>query len=299
MNTWNYLTNPAYAGMFWPEVIVGLAVAVMCSLLSVLVVLKRLSFIGQGISHAAFGGVGIAAILGFTGAGIAGTATGGLAYLAIVTLFCLGAAAIIARLSDRRTTSADTAIGIVLVSSMMLGAILLHESFARAGATGRAPPPSWESILFGSIGGVAWPDAASAWAIATLVIAALWWSRRPLLFWAFDEPAAPAFGIPSRSMRFLLMLLLTLAIVASMKLAGVVLATALLVLPGAAALHLSDRLARVLILSTTIATFGVAGGLILSFEANWPGGPSIVAVLTVLYLAARLATAPTRTPAPA
>ena len=73
MNTWKYLTDPVYAGMFWPAIVTGLAVAVLCSLLSVLVVIKRMAFIGQGISHAAFGGIGVAAVLGLVG----GTMTAG------------------------------------------------------------------------------------------------------------------------------------------------------------------------------------------------------------------------------
>ncbi|MFM9994304.1 MAG: metal ABC transporter permease [Phycisphaerales bacterium] len=270
--TIRYLTDPALAPIFWPGVIVGLGVGVMCSALSVFVVLKRLSFIGQGISHAAFGGIGLAVALGL-GAGAP--------QLGVVALFCLGSAWAVARLSDRRTTTADTAIGIVLVASMALGAILLSRAF-------RGAPRNWESILFGSIVGVGWADARLAWGVAAAIVVALWGARRSLLFWAFDEPAAEAFGVRGSRVRLLLMVLLTLAIVASMKLAGVVLATALLVLPGAAALHLSDRLRAVLALSLSIGVLGVIGGLVLSFESDWPTGPSIVSVLTVLYAAARI-----------
>ncbi len=275
--TIHYLTDPSLAPIFWPGVIVGLGVAVMCSVLSVFVVLKRMSFIGQGISHAAFGGIGIAVALGLAA---------GVPQLGVVAAFCLASAWAVAWLSERRTTAADTAIGIVLVASMALGAILLSVTFgsARAGA----PPRNLESILFGSITEVTWVDARLAWAVAAAIVIAVWAARRPLVFWAFDEPAAEAFGVPCGRVRLLLMLLLTLAIVASMQLAGVVLATALLVLPGATALHLSDRLRRVLGLALGAGLLGVLGGLVLSFEAGWPTGPGIVAVLTGLYAASRL-----------
>lgn len=281
-DTIRYLTDPALAPLFRPGVAVGLGIAIMCSALSVFVVLKRLSFIGQGISHAAFGGIGVAvalaSLLGFS-------AAGEIPLLLVVAAFCLVAAWAVATLGDRRTTSADTAIGIVLVASMALGAILLPMFQGGAGA---ARPRSMESVLFGSIAGVGWADARLAWAVAAAILVALWAARRPLLFWAFDEPAAEAFGVRGSRVRLLLMVLLTLAIVASMKLAGVVLATALLVLPGAAALHLSDRLRPVLALSLALGLLGVLGGLVLSFESNWPTGPSIVAVLTGLYAAARI-----------
>jgi zinc transport system permease protein len=281
VNTLRYLTDPTLRNLFWPGVIVGLGVALMCSMLSVFVVLKRLSFIGQGISHAAFGGVGIAAAMGLAAAGFP--------YLSVVVAFCLAAAWLVARLSERGGTSADTAIGIVLVSSMMLGAILLHEAFVHAARTpGTARPPQWESILFGSINGVGWPDAGLAWGVAAAVLATLWLLRRPLLFWAFDEPAAPAFGVPGRGMRLVLMVLLTLAIVASMRLAGVVLATALLVLPGAAALNLSDRLRTVMAMALGCGLAGILGGLMMSFELDWPPGPSIVGVLVIVFAVSRV-----------
>src|SRR6185436_17351355 len=118
-----------YASLYWPGVIAGLAMALMCSVLSVLVVLKRLAFIGQGISHAAFGGIGLAAVLGLTAAVGKAAPMHGVPQFAIVLVFCLGAALLIGLISQRGNgeagTHADTAIGIVLVGSMALGAILL------------------------------------------------------------------------------------------------------------------------------------------------------------------------------
>lgn len=289
MRSLDYLADPFVRGLYWPGVITGLAVGLMCAVLSVVVVLKRMSFIGQGISHAAFGGVGVAAVLGvwLGGPASGGLASGGLAQGLIVLAFCLAAALLIAWLSDRHGATADTAIGIVLVGSMAAGAILIHLAWKAS----RTPMPSWESVLFGSIFAV---DQAGAWAACSATVAtllALWWFRRPLLFWAFDEPAAGAFGVPARRMKVLLVVLLTISIVTGMKLVGVVLATALLVLPGATALRLSDRLWPVLAIAAGCGTLGVVGGLLLSFEADWPSGPSIVAVLTILYAAARLARA--------
>ncbi|MCC6678363.1 MAG: metal ABC transporter permease [Phycisphaerales bacterium] len=279
LRTLEYLTSPELAPLYWPGVVTGLVIAVLCASLSVVVVLKRMAFIGQGISHAAFGGVGVAAVLGLAAAGGAGA---GLGQSLVVLAFCLAAGLGIGWLSEKGQTQSDTAIGIVLVASMALGAVLLQYAHLR----GRAGSVAWESLLFGSIMNVAWPDSIAAIVVALAIIAGLWLARRPMLFWAFDEPAAPAFGVPTRAMRFILLLMLAVATVTAMKLAGVVLATAMLVLPGATALQLSHRFGRVMIWSQVIAIGGVLAGLILSFEFDQPTGACIVLVLSLIFGAA-------------
>ena len=106
-----------------------------------------------------------------------------------------------------------------------------------------------------------------------------------MLFWALDEASAEAFGVNTQRIKMVLLILNALAIVTVMRLAGVVLATALLVLPGATALRLSDRLWGVLAWSLAVAITGVLAGLSLSFEADLSPGPSVVLVLVALYAA--------------
>jgi len=282
LNTFRYLTDPDFTSLYWPGVIAGLAMAAMCAVLSVLVVVKRLAFIGQGISHAGFGGIGIAAVLGLTATATRNAPMHGIPQFLVVLAFCLGAALLIGVISRRggrgeAGTHADTAIGIVLVATMALGAILLSAS--RKGL-------AWESFLFGSLLQVGFYDAGVAWVLAIVTIGVLWVSRRGLLFWAFDEPAAEAFGVRGNVCGFTLLVLLALATVTAMKLAGVVLATAMLVLPGAIALKVSAKFWPVVVLSLAAATLGLLGGVILSFEANWPPGPCIVGVLSVMFGAA-------------
>ena len=231
------LFDPLTLQLFGPPLLAGVAIAAVCAVLSPLVVLKRLGFVGQGISHAAFGGIGIASVLGLGGFGAGAAASAG--QFGVVLGFCLLCGVLIAWLTQRGAGEADTAIGIVLVGAMALGAVLIE---AGARMHGR-PPPSWESILFGSILSVDWADAGVAWAVAAAIVGVVWLARRPLLFWAFDEAAAPTFGVPAATMKYLLVVLLTLAIVTAMKLA------ALLVLPGAAAVRVSDRLKAVMGLS--------------------------------------------------
>lgn len=283
MRTIEYLfQRPDMMALFWPAVVVGLLIAVLCSVLSVLVVLKRMSFIGQGVSHAAFGGVGLAMALGLGGGG-----AGHLSVMAVVAVACVGSALGIAYLSDRKGVNADTAIGIVLVAAMALGFILIQG--ASEGMRARDERPiSVEAVLFGSMFGVRWSDAAMAAAVGAAELGLLWWYRRRLLFWAFDGVSAESCGVSAVFARTMLLVLLALSIVVTMRLAGVVLATALLVLPGATALRCSARLWPVVGLAVAAGVLGVVGGIVASFELNWPAGPSIVLVQVVVYSAVRL-----------
>lgn len=227
-------------------------------------------------------------MLGFGGAA-AGAASGAAfsAQLGIVFLFCLFAALQIGFLTSgdsgrrggRGRAQADTAIGIVLVASMGLGSLLLHIAEKQQ----RVATVSWESLLFGSIVSVSEADAWAAGVVALLIVGALFLVRRPLTFWAFDEPAAAAFGVNAGLMRLVLLVMLALATVTAMKLAGVVLATAMLVLPAAAAVQFSQRAGTVTLMSVLFALLAVACGMVLSFELDWPTGASIVLVLAALF----------------
>ncbi len=309
MSLWSIITDPAGdMAIVLPGILTALAVVLMCSVLSPLVVIKRLGFIGQGISHSAFGGIGVAAVLAYPGLMIPGLMSerwhlraGSTLEFWVIVAFCSIAALGMTAVSRKRTTPEDTAIGIFLVGSMALGALLVEaarasasSARARFAAEGLPLPQaldqvdfrSWESILFGSVYVNARADVLLAFGVLAGVLAVMAWLRRPLAFWALDEETARAFGVPTPALRTVLMLVLALAVVTCMKTTGVILATALLVLPGAIALRLSRRLGVVWTLSLTAGLAGLVGGIELSLQRNWPPGPCIVAVLAVLFAAA-------------
>ena len=281
--------------------VVALGIAAQAAALSLFVVTKRLAFIGQGISHAAFGGVGVAAALGLLATGDLGAP----AYIGIIGVFCIGAALAMAWLSGRRGVREDTAIGIGLVASMALGLLLLqvnshddahaaHNDEPRAVAVATHTDTDTDTdthfeidaVLFGNILGVGWRDAALTWGIAAIVLGTLWAQRRRVVFWAFDEDGAQAFGVPSHKVRALVMVLLALSIVVTMRLAGVLLASAVLLLPAATALRLSAQLERVLALSMLVATVGMVGGVLLSAALGIASvGPMVVLTLVALFAA--------------
>lgn len=283
INLLTWLSDPDTRGLvIWP-LLAGAAVVLMCAVLSVLVVVKRLAFVGQGVAHSAFGGFGVAAVMaavfGATWMGQESTFE-----QAVVMVFCVLAALGMAGVSDRRAVQVDTGIGLFLVASMALGALLLQTAQVIAERSGHAMNPrSWESVLFGSISTANEIDALRAWIVAAFVLLVLWLVRRPLLFYVVDETSAPAFGVRVRLMRTILMTLLASTTVIAMKLTGVVLSSALLVLPGAAALKLSGRLGRVVAISCVIGLLGLVVGMVASLQWNVQAGPCMVVVLCLIF----------------
>lgn len=272
--------------LFWPSLVAGIAIALFTGLLSPLIVLRKMAFVGQGISHAAFGGAGLAAVLGLT----APTLIHAAGTLGIIAAVCVLCGVLIAAIANKTDASEDTLIGVFLVAFMALGSILLSMATRGVRLNASGPPPTGvETWLFGSILDIERNDALLAWIAAIGIGLALVVMRRSLVFWSLDEAGARASGINAARVRMTVMVLVAIAVVAAMKLAGAVLATALLVLPGAIALRLSARLSVVLLLSVGAAIAGVVGGLLGSFVAGvLPAGPCIVVVLVGMYAAVGL-----------
>jgi ABC-type Mn2+/Zn2+ transport system permease subunit len=268
---------------FWQAVAAVGAVSLACSLLSVLVVIKRMAFIGQGISHAGFGGYALAVFLGLAG---------GWTEQIIVVAFCLATAWAVGSLSRRRTLEVDTAIGVLLVAAMALGVLLLNLRIElqnldwyrqRFGASATVP---WEQQLFGQIVWISPLQLRLSVGLSLAVILLAATLFKELVFFTFDEPVSRVFGVPSRAMHYLTLTMLALTVVVGMQLVGFILVSALLVMPGAGALLLSRRLPVVLSGSAAIGVVGSLAGLLL---AGWQGdlspGACIVGVLFLAFLA--------------
>ena len=283
MKTIEYLFDPAFAPLFWPGTAAALLVAVLCAPLSPFVVLKKMAFIGQGVSHAAFGGVGLVLYL----SALAGSGGWGWWQQFAVLVFAAGAGLWISVLARRRGT--DTAIGIVLAVCMAAGFELYRLAAGIAVRDARVPnPPGIEELLFGSVLNVSAAGAVGTGIAAVVVLFVLWWVRRPLVAWAFDEATAGSLGINGGRMRSLLLLMLAVAVVTTMQIAGVVLATAMLVLPGVIGLSLGRTLWGAVVWSVVAGLVGVSVGLVLTFEFEVQPGPSVVLVLAALMLGSRL-----------
>jgi ABC-type Mn2+/Zn2+ transport system permease subunit len=255
------------------------ALGVAAAVLSVFVVLRRWAYLGEGIAHAGFGGVGTAVLLA-----IAFPAINDEAIIFLISAgFALATAMAVAWISRHRAVSGDTAVGIFVAAALSWGliAFAIHSHLGRGGASG------WENYLIGNINmfSAATATLAALLAAAILVIVAV--LRRQIILYCFDPTLAEVTGVPVGFVHYLLILLIGLIIIATMRLVGNLLVAALLVLPGAAGLAVSRKLKIVIAVAITLNVVAVVGGILMN--SHWPfidAGPAIVAVLFVEFLIA-------------
>jgi zinc transport system permease protein len=241
----------------------GILTALLCGSLSFFVVLRRLAFVGSGVAHAAFGGVAIATLFGLP------PLAGGLA----AALAVAGAAA----RAEGSSVSEDSAVGVFTVAAMALGVVAL--GFVRTNV-------DLFGLMFGNILTVAPADLLVLGVATAAVLLALAAFFRPLLLASVDEEGAGVAGVNTGAMRLLVLVLVGVAVVAALKVVGILLVSALLVLPGAAARPLAARWPALLAGSVAVAFVSVVGGLLLSVAADVAPGAAIILVGAALFVGA-------------
>lgn len=268
---------------FQRAVAAGLLVSVGSGLIGVFVVQRRLSFLGDGLAHAAFGGMGIGAFVIVT-AGLIGS---GMALLDnpiwIATPFSLLVALVIYVVRTRTGLSSDTAIGVAFAVSVALGVMFFS----------LIPPDtnlglSLMDLLFGSILGVRRIDLvvmAVVMGVSAVVLLANWGA---LAYATFDDELARADGVNTRALELVLYLVAAVIVSVSAVVVGVILMAAYLVIPAATARLLARTLAQMTALSVALGALATAAGLGLSFLLDVPSGATIVLVQAALFIPAAL-----------
>ncbi|HWP23841.1 MAG TPA: metal ABC transporter permease, partial [Candidatus Binatia bacterium] len=231
--------------------------------IGVYVVLRRMSYIGHGLSHAIFGGAVLSYVWNvnfFIGGG----------------LWALLAGALIHFISHRRWVGADAAIGVVTTSSFALGVAIIstHRTFTR----------NIEAALFGNILGITRRDVWIVLAVSLLVAAALFLIRRPLLFATFDPEVASAYGVSTGKIDLLFILLLAATVLASTQILGVTLVAAAMVIPPVIARYLTHRFQTLLVLSPLLGALCGAVGMFLSFYFDISSAATIVLTSAALFI---------------
>ena len=267
----SWLTEPLEFAFFRHGLIVATLAGALCGLIGVYVTLRGMSYIGHGLSHAIFGGAAASALVGFNfylGAGLWGMAS----------------ALAIGRVTRRRIIGSDAAIGVITTASFAFGIALL-------GLYGQVRR-SIDAAIFGSVLGV---TVADVWIVAGVTLASVavvLAFYRKLLFTTFDPEVADVSGVNTARMDALLMLLLSVSILATMKVLGVVLIAAVLVIPPVVARMLTNSFARMLWLSTGIGGACGFAGMVLSYHLDVSSGATIVLVGAALFAVVFAATGP-------
>lgn len=260
----NWLIEPFRYPFMQSAALAGVLVGVTCAVLGVYVVLRRMAFIGDAMAHTILPGLVIAYLQNlnlFFGAIVAG----------LVTALGIG------WLSRRREIREDTAIGILFTGMFALGILLIStvRSFR-----------DFTHMLFGYILGVTNEQLIVIAAIAVIVLGVLALFHKELELTSFDPTHAEVIGLDAGRMRLLLLVLMALAVVGAIQAVGVVLTSALLVVPAAAASMLTQRLPRMMLLSAAIAVVSAVVGLLISYHFDVASGATIVLTCIACFLAA-------------
>ena len=257
------LFEPYGFQFFRNGIVVATVAGALCGLLGVFVVLRGMSYIGHGLSHAVFGGAAASAVIGinfFIGAGIWGIISG----------------VLIARVARRRVLGADAAIGVVTTASFALGLALMN----RYGQASK----SIEAVLFGSVLGVKVSDiiAVSLVAVFALAIIVVWY--RKMLFSTFDPDVAQVSGVNVSVVEVVLLSLLSLTILVTMRVIGTLLISALLVIPAAAARMTTNSFSRLLWISPLIGAVTCFIGMNLSYHLDTSASATIILLDALVFI---------------
>jgi len=257
------LLEPYSFEFFRQGIVVATIAGALCGLLGVFVILRGMSYIGHGLSHAVFGGAAASAVIGvnfFLGAGIWGVVSG----------------VLIARVARRRVLGADAAIGVVTTASFALGLALMN----RYGQASK----SIEAVLFGSVLGVKLADivAVAAVALFSLTVIIVWY--RKLLFSTFDRDVAQVSGVNVGLVEAVLLALLSLTILVTMRVIGTLLISALLVIPAAASRLTTNSFSRLLWLSPVIGAVTCFVGMNASYHLDTSASATIILIDAIVFV---------------
>lgn len=265
----DFLREPLNYEFFRHGLVAATLAGALCGLMGVYIVLRRMSYIGHGLSHAVFGGAVVSALMGwnfFLGAGAWGFLS----------------ALLIQGTARRRNIGADAAIGVITTASFALGVALISKS--------RAFEKNFESALFGNILGVTPEDLIAIGVVSAVVAVAVFFGFKQLLFATFDPEIAPIYGIPMRWVDTAFALALAATIVVCMNVVGVTLIAAAIVIPPVSARLLTNSFGTLVVLSTFLGAACGFFGMFVSYYWDVASGPAIILLAAAAFGAVYLLT---------
>jgi zinc transport system permease protein len=243
--------------------VAGVAIAIICSLMGMFLVLRRYSLFGDALSHMAFGGISLGL---FTGIYPLWTA------FIVSVLGALG----ITRLRKSTKISGDAAIAVLLVSGLGIGVLLIS-------ATGGFKVDLF-SFLFGSILLISFEDMLLILGISSGIVATLVAFRKQLLHMTFDEEQAKVSGINTDKLNYIFVVLASITVITSMRLVGILLISALIVLPNITAIMFGKGFKKTVMLSISMSVVSVVSGIILSYYLDLAPSGMIVMISVAMLV---------------
>ncbi len=250
-------------GFLTNAVIACVLSGIVCGVLGTYIVCRRMVFLSGGITHASFGGIGIAHYLGQDP--ILGAA-----------LFSVLSAVGIEWSSGRGQVREDSAIGIVWSVGMALGIIFIYMTPGYA--------PNLMSFLFGSILTVTSSDIIATGTLAVIVVGLFTLFHRPVMYVAFDRDFAASQGVPVMAVSYFMGILVALGIVFSIRTVGIVLLISLLTLPAVIANVFTKSFRRIALWGAVIAVAGNFLGVWTSYMLDIPAGAATIFILSITLL---------------
>lgn len=263
----NTLLMPFQFEFFRNGTMAAVLVGALCSLIGVYIVLRGMSYIGHGLSHAVFGGAVVAFVMQvnfYIGAGIWGFV----------------AAVLINQTVQRTRINADAAIGVITTASFAIGVALISRY--------RRFTQSFDAALFGNVLGVTTTDLLVIGGVTLLVAALVLIFYKQLLFTTFDSEVAAVYGVPTPWVEVWFALILAAAIIASIQILGVTMIAAALVVPAITARLLTDSFHRMIAISTALGALTGLFGMYLSFYVDVSSGATIVLLQAAIFCLAML-----------
>ena len=279
----NFLLEPFTTDFMVRAFIAGVTIGALCALVGVLVVQRGLAFIGDGLAHAAFGGIALGLLVGpalektpnvqANARALAMVRDGSWIALPFTVLVALG----IAYVLRRGRLRGDTATGVFFAVSFALGVLFLGLR------PNTARPVNVEAVLFGSILAVTQNDLITAGVVAVVVTGVLLFIWPKLAYALFDRELAELSGVRVAVLDYLLLAIAAVVTVVAVKTAGVVLVSAFVVIPAATARMIGRRLSSVAMIAVALGASGSAIGLLASYHLNVASGATIILTLGAMF----------------
>lgn len=250
-------------GFMQRALVTGIAAAVCCAMVGLYLVLKRYSLFGDALSHMAFGGIALGYFLNVYPVWTA-------------TVVSVSAAMGITKIRKSTKISGDAAIAVMLSAGLGMGVILVS---AAHGFT-----IDLFSFLFGSVLLTSVSDTLSFIGISCAIVGILILLRKPLLHFTFDEEQAKVNGIPVEKLNYLFIALAAITVIITMRLVGILLISALIVLPNITSMMMGKGFKKTMAISVSLSVAATTAGIILSYPLNLAPSGTIVMIMVAMYV---------------